>query len=232
MSLRIPGGGVSGRNPFGPVWTGGKPQVQQTVGAQVQDTLFGKPKPAVLNQDDADCAALLARLHSFRKRLARLAGDAEEDYRLLLSEGTIAMVDQEGTIYVGKQFLLSTSSQLDLQVGVLAHEVGHRPKRWGEYRQQRELSKEEMNQLCRTEETRADYFSGRALAELGLACAPLVAFLKAIQVHPHPEYFPADVRAQVIEDGFTSGKRQANDRKKFFPEFARLHGAKGDLGGG
>jgi hypothetical protein len=229
--VRITGGGVAGQNPFGPVWTGAK-QPTQSVGTQVQDNLFGKPKPAVLNQDDADTAALMARLHAFKGRLARLVGDKDDDYRLLLSEGTIAMIDAQGTVYVGKRFLLDHSENVALQVGVLAHEIGHRPRRWAEYAEARTLSREERDQLCRTEETRADHFSGFALAELGLPFEPLAAFLKAVQVHPHPEYFDAGFRAQVIAEGFGSGKSKADLRRKMFPEFARHHSAKGDLGQG
>lgn len=169
MSTRIPGGGVSGRNPFGPVWTGAKDPIR-TVGEQVQDALFGKPKPRVLDQDDADTVGQMARLNGYKGRLARLAGDRDEDYRLLLADGTIAMIDEKGTVYVGKQFLLAQADRPDVLVGVLAHEIGHRPRRWEEYRQQQKLSREEHEQVCRTEETRADYFCGRALAELGLPC--------------------------------------------------------------
>lgn len=231
--VRIPSGGVSGRNPFGPTWATGKRQpIQQTVGQQVQDSLFGKPKPPVLDQDDADTAALMARLHGYKGRIARLAGDTDDDYRLLLSEGTIAMIDQDGTVYVGRSFLLDFAEDLAVQVGVLAHEIGHRPKRWAEYQQTRELTRDERDQLCRTEETRADYFSGVALAELGLPFQPLAVFLKHIQARPHPEYFDAAFRAQVIEEGFNSGRSKADLRRKMFPELARMHGARGDLGEG
>jgi hypothetical protein len=174
----------------------------------------------------------MARLHAYRKKLARLAGDREDDYDLRLSEGTIAMIDQQGVIYVGKQFLLNHAENLPLLVGVLAHEIGHRPKRWEEYKQENARTKEEIEQLCRVEETRADHFSGLALAELGFPCEPLIAFLKAIQVHPHPEYFSADFRAEAIREGFGSGKRKSDLRRKMFPEFARMSDAKGDLGDG
>ena len=227
--------GISTRNPFGPNW--GKSKAQgtggsQSVGEQVQSELFGKKKPRVLDPDDADTAALMARLHSFRKKLARLAGDEEDDYDLTLAEGTIAMIDGEGLIYVGKRFLLDHSEDLDLQVGVLAHEIGHRPKRWQEYKAKIPLSREDKEKLCRLEETRADYFAGKALAELKLRVEPLVAFLKSVQTQPHPEYFSAGLRAEVIVEGFGDGKRRATNRKKFFPELARATSANNDLGSG
>jgi len=230
--MRIKGGGVSTNNPFGPNWGTKGAEKTSSVGQQVQDNLFGKPKPKVLDQDDMEVSRQMGLLHTYRKRIARIAGDDEDDYSLLLSAGTIAMIDQQGVIYVGKQFLLNHSGNTDLLVGVLAHEIGHRPKRWSQYRDQRPLNKEEMNQLCRTEETRADYFAGVALAELGLQPAAVCGFLKAVQIHPHPEYFSADLRVQVIAEGFESGRSKSETRKKFFPEFARFHGAKGDLGSG
>jgi hypothetical protein len=230
VTNRITGGGV-GRNPFGVQWTGGKAEAG-SVGEQVQDNLFGKPKPKVLDQDDADCAHLLARLHPYRKRLARLAGDSEADYRFLLSSGTIAAVDQEGTIYVGKAFLLELASSLPTQVGVIAHEIGHRPRRWREYKEGRVLGKVELEDLCRLEETRADYFSGWALAQLGLPCEPLCTFLEAIQIHPHPEYFSAELRTRTIREGADAGARRQANLQKFFPELARMTSARGDLGSG
>jgi hypothetical protein len=228
-------GGISTRNPFGPNWGKSKAQStggSQTVGEQVQSELFGKKKPQVLDEDDADISRLMGRLHAFRKKLARLAGDEEEDYDLTLAAGTIAMIDDKGLIYVGKGFLLDYAENLDLQVGVLAHEIGHRPKRWNEYRASIPLTKEDKEKLCRLEETRADYFAGRALAELGLECDPVIAFLKAVSTQPHPEYFSAKLRAECIREGFDDGSRKANNRRKFFPELDRMHGAKGDLGVG
>lgn len=235
---RINSGGVT-RNPFGPSWGTARAGRSEgkTVDEQVQGHLFGGKKPRVLDDDDADTAALLARLHAYRKRLARLAGDDEDDYDLVLADGTIAMIDEDGLIYVGKGFLLERSEELEVQVGVLAHEIGHRPKRWSEWRQERAgqerpLGKDDVDKLCRLEETRADYFAGRALAELGMSPEPLVRFLEEISVHPHPQYFPAHIRAEAIREGHQDGKRKANERRRFFPELARRTDAKNDLGSG
>lgn len=228
---RIGGTGISSKNPYGPTWSSGAKQAD-SLGQQVQDELFGKKKPRELDAGDAQVSALLARLHGFKKRLARLAGDEEDDYRLALAEGTIAMIDARGKIFVGKRFLLGFAGDVDVQVGVLAHEIGHRPKRWAEYRATAPKTKDELDRLCRTEETYADYFAGRALAELGLRVEPLCAFLIAVQHHPHPEYFPAALRVDVIKDGFNDGRRKADLRKKMFPELARRVSARHDLGSG
>jgi len=228
---RVVGGGVTSQNPFGPTWAKGTEKAQ-SLGHQVQDELFGKKKPKVLDPDDADVAAQMGRLHAFRRKLARLAGDDEDDYDLVLADGTIAMIDAEGKIYVGKRFLIEHAMNLDLQVGVIAHEIGHRPKRWAEYRSQQPRTRDELHQLCRTEETYADYFAGRALAELGMSPDAICKFLEVIEEKPHPEYFPAKLRSEVIRDGFNDGKRKSDLRKKMFPELARRVSAKNDLGTG
>lgn len=228
---RIQGGGLSAKNPFGPTWARGTGEAR-TVGEQVAHDLFGKPKPKVLDPDDADVAAQMARLHAYRKKLARLAGDEEDDYDLVLADGTIAMIDAEGRIYVGKRFLLDHADDVAVQVGVLAHEIGHRPKRWRAHREERKLDKAERDALCRVEETRADYFAGRALAALGMPCDPLCAFLLVVAQHPHPEYFDARARAEVVREGFADGTRKDAALKAMFPELARMRSAKGDLGSG
>src|SRR5436853_658418 len=93
-NMRITGGNVSTQNPFGPNWARGT-QEASTVGKQVQDNLFGKPKPKVLDQDDVDTARQMGMMHVYRKKLARLAGDDPDEYSLLLADGTIAMIDQQ-----------------------------------------------------------------------------------------------------------------------------------------
>lgn len=226
---RVNGGGVATRNPFGPTFAG-KAKGAEDLGQQVQQELFGKKKPKELDED-ADTAAQMARLHAYKGKLARLAGDEDTDYSLTLAEGTIAMIDANGKIFVGRRFLLDHMDNVDLLVGVLAHEIGHRPKRWAEYKTQPQ-SRAELHELCRLEETYADFFAGRALAELGMNPEPICAFLEALEDGPHPEYFPAVVRGNVIREGFTDGKRKADTRKKMFPELAKRMSPKLDLGTG
>lgn len=228
-------GGLSARNPFGPSW--GRASTHRaaqtgTVGQQIQQELFGQKKPRTLDVDDAALSAQLSRLHAYRKKLARLAGDAEDDYDLKLAADTIAMVDQDGIIYLGRDFLVQHEQNDAVLVGVLAHEVGHRPQRWRAFRETRQLSVEERNALCRTEETRADYFAGRALAELGLPCEPLATFLLRVQHTPHPRYFAAELRAEVIREGYQDAARRAQAQRALFPELARASALRLDLGEG
>lgn len=203
----------------------------QSVGEQVQDALFGKRKPPVLDEDEyPEAAEILAKLDRYRRKFATMAGDKEDDYRLQLADGTIAMVDEHGTIFVGIRFLMRFKDKLEVLIGAIGHEIGHRPKRWAEYKAKKDLNREELESLCRYEETRADLFAGRALAEMDLSPKPLIDFLEAIEEGPHPEYFPAKMRADVIQEGFREQKSKAAVRKKLWPELDRAVSPKHHVG--
>ena len=218
-------------NPFGPQWAGTPQKAEEAkpIGEQVQDALFGKKTPQSLDEDEfPDMKDLLRDLDRYRRKFASMAGDPEDDYRLQLADGTIAMIDGHGTIFLGIKFLRQFITNREVIIGALAHEIGHRPQRWGEYKAKKDLSKDELDQLCRYEETRADLFAGRGLAELTLNCEPMIRFLEEIEEGPHPDYFPAKMRADVIREGFREQKSKAAIRHKLWPEFdnatsPRLH---------
>jgi len=228
---RISGGLSTNLNTLGPQVSSGKAAEAPPVGKQVQNALFGRPKPTVLDPAQfphlSEQLKLLAR---YKKKLAVMAGDDEDDYELVLADGTIAMIDEQGNIYVGAGFLQAAKDMPELMVGVLAHEIGHRPKRWNEYRTKRQLTREELEMLCRYEETRADIFAGKALAEMEMSSEPVEQFLQAIEEKPHPEYFPAEVRAEVIRDAHQGRAYRAKARRGLFPEYDRMTAPKGHLG--
>jgi hypothetical protein len=225
-------GGVSTRlNPNSRQEAVGQSGAAPEVGAQVQQTLFGRATPPVLDPARfPELAAILKQLRKYKKKLATMAGDKDEDYELVLAESGIAMIDSQGTIYLGASFLKAFKEKPEVVVGALAHEIGHRPKRWSEYKTERRLSRAELDEICRYEETRADIFAGKALAEMGLPCEPLVAFLGALDEGPHAEYFPAEVRAEVLRDAHAGRTYRAENRKKLFPDFDRMTAPKGHLG--
>ena len=228
---RIEAGVSAQLNPFGPDWQTAKAEETASVGQQVQAKLFGRIKPPIL--DPAlfpEVAAAMAQLQRFKRKLAVMAGDKDEDYLLALADGTIAMIDEYGVIYVGAGFLRACADKPEILAGVLAHEIGHRPKRWNGYRSDKQLAQGELEALCRHEETRADIFAGKGLAELGLSCEPLVAFLQAVEDKPHPEYFPAEVRGEVIRGAFAERAFRVEARRKLFPEFDRMTSPKGHVG--
>jgi predicted Zn-dependent protease len=215
----------------------GQSQAVQTppIAEQVQQTLFGRVAPRQLNSADfPDLAALLRLLDKHRRKLVQMHGDADEDYRIVLADDTIAMIDKDGTIYMGAAFLSAFQNEVEVLVGVLAHEIGHRPKRWTEpqYQVHQELTREDMEAICREEETRADIFAGKGLAELGYSCEPVIEFIKRVQKRPHPEYFPAEVRAEVIRDAHAGRTYRSNQRRKLFPGYHRHVSVRGHLGDG
>lgn len=232
MGYKIQSGMSTVLNPFGPDWSTSSQQVGEatSVGEQVEDSLFGKKKPPLLDEDEfPDAAEVLAKLDKYRKKIVLLIGDPETDYFLQLADGTIAMIDAHGMIMVGIRFLLKFKDNMPVLVGAIAHEIGHRPKRWAEYKQQKPLNIAELQKLCRYEETRADLFAGRALAELGMSCEPMIQFLKDLEEGPHPEYFPAKMRADVIREGFREQSGKVKTRQKLWPELEKIS-PKGHIG--
>lgn len=150
---RVAGGGLS-RNPFGHV-EARRAAEPGSLQQQVEQELFGgKRKPQVVDDESRKGEERLALLGAWVKKLARFAGDDEGDYRVRFAKDTIAMIDQQGVIYVGTGFLDAHEHDPAVVVGVLAHEVGHRPKRWRSYRAEQPRTKEELQALCRLEETR------------------------------------------------------------------------------
>jgi hypothetical protein len=229
---RINGGGLS-RNPFGHV-EAARAHTTESLQQQVEQELFGGKRPKPIERDSQAAQEQLALLSAWVKKLARFAGDDDDDYRVRFARDTIAMIDAQGVIFVGVDFLDRHGDDTALVVGVLAHEVGHRPKRWAEYKAERPRTPADLQALCRLEETRADHFAGRALGAFGLDVVPLCRFLLALEdpkAQGQHTYFPAKLRVEVIEEGCGDARRQDALRRSMFPELARLS-AKHDLGMG
>lgn len=232
MATRISSNVSTVLNPFGPDWSQGAKETgeAQSVGEQVQDALFGQRKPTPIEDDSPVLKEMLKKLERYRKKFVLMVGDPDKDYRLQLATGTIAMIDSTGTIYVGAKFLLQFKDNIEVPIGAVAHEVGHRPRRWAEYKTKKKLNIQELQSLCRYEETRADLFAGRAMAEVGLSVEPMITFLEDIEEGPHPEYFPAKLRAEVIREGYVEQTERAKKRRKLWPELDRATSAKYFLG--
>jgi hypothetical protein len=218
-------------NPFGTQWPSARPGEVVSVGRQVQQTLFGGVKPPLVDPAHYPMlAAQIALLKKFRTKISTMAGDDEDEYPMVLADGTIAMIDGDGRIYLGVRFLAEHGDEPAVLVGALAHEIGHRPKRWSQYKVPRELSREELQAICRVEEAKADTFAGMALAEMHLPADPIVEFLRTIEERPHPEYFPAKVRGEIIRDAHASRAFRAEFRRKMFPHLDRMTSPKNHLG--
>lgn len=220
-------------NPFGPQWPDASPSTEEvkSVGEQVQDALFGHKKPTPLDEDDfPELKKILKKLNGYKRKFMMLAGDEALEYHLQLAKGTIAMIDGRGTIYMGKNFLQQFKDKLEVPIGALAHEVGHRPQRWAEYKTEKRLTTAELQSLCRYEETRADLFAGRGMAEVGLSIEPMIQFLEDVEEGPHPEYFPASMRAEVIREGYSEQKKRGATRRRLWPELDQRFSAKYHIG--
>lgn len=212
---------------------GGTAAEMRPVGEQVQQTLFTRPRPTLTDlARHPELLEMLATLNKFRRKLAVMAGDKEDDYTIVLADDAIAAIDEHGTIYMGVAFLRGYAHSLDTLVGALAHEIGHRPHRVAALKASlpRNLTTRELQALCLHEEIRADTFAGKALAELGMAWEPLAEFLAFVQVRPHPEYLPAAQRAQVLREAHQGRRFRADNRRKLFPEFNRHTSPEGHLG--
>ena len=201
-----------------------------SVGEQLSERLFTRAQPQVLSEDDyPELQAMLLALEPYKRRLAALAGDRDADYTLTLAMDGSAAIDERGLIYLGAGFLRSHKTNIDVIVGAIAHEVGHRPKRMRHFALQQRLTQEQLNNLLMQEEILADRFAGFAMGELSLNPEPLIEYLIAAQSPPHPAYLPVEERARLIRDCFAQGRSRASTRKKLFPEFDRHTSARNHL---
>ena len=253
--VRIESGGISSRVQSTPLGLSQRPAqaAAAAVGKQVSQALFGRPPPPRLDpQNYPHLAAMLRQLGRFQRKFAALAGDQDHDYQLVLADFPTAAVDADGTIYLGAQFLEENRDHPEVILGALAHEIGHQPKRWrvgqrprrqrGQQGQQqgqqqepqaddaRQLSADELDELCQIEETRADLFAGEALAELGYSCEPLVAYLKDHESGPHRRYLPAADRAEIIRQAHQARHSTLKQRRQMFPDYERHRAARGHVG--
>lgn len=233
MSISIRGGGAPTLHPGMNSANAQSSAQTQSLGQQVKSTLFAKAPPKVLDPSRfPQLAQTMAKLGRTKGKLATMLGDESEEYELHLADGTIGMIDGEGRIFLGAKFLQDYEDQEAVLIGVLAHEMGHRPKRWAEYMEEPPKSREELEALCRHEETRADVFCAKALAELGLPVEPLVDFLVEIQTTPHPCYFDAKTRGEVLKETHSERSYSLGQRKKLFPDMERMTSPAGHLGEG
>ncbi len=86
----------------------------------------------------------------------------------------------------------------------MGHEIGHQPWTWPEG-DMGPLTKKDLDAMYREEEAKADRFAGRVLAEMGANPDAVCEFLKSaekFEAHKPTDYYPADVRAQMIDDAY------------------------------
>lgn len=193
-----------------------------TVGKQLSENLFTRAQPQTANAEDyPELQAILVALEPYKRRLAALAGDRDADYALVLSVDGSAAIDERGLIYLGAGFLRQHRMRMEVLVGAIAHEIGHRPKRMATLGLKQALNKAELASLLMHEEIRADIFAGKGMGELDLDVEPLIEYLVAAQSPPHPAYLPVEERARLLREHANAGRDRSSMRKKLFPDFDR-----------
>lgn len=223
-------GGSLQRSDMGGQIRQGEAEALPTVGKQLSDNLFTRAQPQTANaQDYPELQAVLVALEPYKRRLAALAGDRDSDYALVLSVDGSAAIDERGLIYLGAGFLRQHRMRMEVLVGAIAHEIGHRPKRMRTLGLKQALNQNELNSLLMHEEIRADIFAGKGMGELDLDVEPLIEYLLNAQSPPHPAYLPAEERARLLREHANLGKDRSSMRKKLFPDFDRATSMKNHL---
>lgn len=195
-----------------------KPQEESAI----ESALFGSVRPKPL--DPAHFPALTERLRWLNRQKARIAafvGDQDEEYEIVLADSDAACIDPHGRIYFGQRLLERGDDALI--VGVLAHEIGHRPKTWKKLRQGHGLKREQLLALARNEEAKADRVSGRSLAALDLDPKSICDFLRAHgNFEKQPEqYYPVDVRIAMIMEAYDAQRARKDAAKSLFPGYQK-----------
>jgi len=86
---------------------------------------------------------------------------------------------------------------------------------------------EQRHQMSREEEGKADWFSGRALSELGFSPEKICALLQALdgRGNPSKDYYSVETRIAIVREAFASQTRRRKTLKSMFPEAAKWRGA-------
>jgi hypothetical protein len=185
----------------------GKPVAQPnfTFAHPMEILLFGQTPPRrVDKRKHPKLAKAFLKLEQIADQVAELVGRNADHFPILPCEGYNACISALGQISFGIELLEQYEKDHDLLIGVLGHEIGHRPWTWQRINLQG-LSRTALQKLRREEESKADSFAGWVLAELGGDPASLCRFLMecaAFEPHPTSDYHPAEVRAELIRSTF------------------------------
>jgi len=192
-----------------------RPQVR-TDESPLQTVLFGPVTPKQLDPTQyPNLSQALRWLNRQKTKIAAFHGDHEDDYEILLAEGQSACIDAHGRIYMGETLVRQADTEPELLTGILAHEIGHRPKSW---KRPAGDTRAELLQMARDEEAKADHAAGRALAALSLSPEPVCQYL---ETHGHfekqPEnYYPVADRVRMIREAHSSESSRVRNKKRLF----------------
>ena len=115
---------------------------------------------------------------------------------------------------------------------MLGHEVGHRPKTWPKVPADLVIPIDERHQIAREEEGKADWFAGRALAELGYNPEKICQLLEALdgRGNPSKDYYSVTTRQAIIHEAHASQARRQRNLKAMFPDAAKWKSASNLIG--
>lgn len=180
--------------------------------------LFGKrPPKRVDRRKHPKLGKSLSKLEYVKDQISELLGRQGKELTLELCEGENACISRDGEISFGVELLERHGDDDDLMVAVLGHEIGHQPWTWPERLDPRGMTKAKLDAIYREEESKADRFAGRILAELGARPDSLCDFLRAREsfeaVKP-TDYYPAETRARIIRGAFQRRDRALELKKR------------------
>ncbi len=180
--------------------------------------LFGRRRPKLVDRrKHPKLGRKLQKLEYVKDQISEMLGRTGEELSLGLCEGKNAFISRDGHISFGVELLERHGSDDDLMVALLGHEIGHQPWTWPEQLDPRGMTKAKLDAIYREEEAKADRFAGLVLAELGAKPDALIEFLRAHEafeaVKPS-DYYPADVRAQILRNAFQRRGRALDLRKR------------------
>jgi hypothetical protein len=178
--------------------------------------LFGKRPPKLVDRrKHPKVRKGLAHLDDMTEQVALLLGRRRSDFTLELCEGDNACISRDGQLAFGVELLEQYQDDDDLLLSILGHEIGHQPWDWPEGTIEH-LSASELSHLYREEEAKADRFAGRVLAELGSSPDAVERFLrssvKGFEAHQSKDYYPVEVRVEMIRKAFERRKRSMTQR--------------------
>jgi hypothetical protein len=214
VALRIDGPGISTSTQTGGpgqrIWM---PQPGQVHPMAV--LLFGrKPPRRVDRRKYPKLGKAMRKLGALKDQIAPFAGRNGAELSLELCEGDNASISESGIIHVGVGLLGERERDDDFLVAMMGHEIGHRPWEWTR-QDVSALPRAARQKLCREEEAKADRFAGRVLADLDASPDSICEFFLAaerFEGQSSAEYYPADVRAEIIREAFSRRRRALKAR--------------------
>ncbi len=177
--------------------------------------LFGKRPPRLIDpRRHPKVGKGLKKLEHAKDQIAELAGHLGQELSIALCEGNNACISRDGQIAFGVELLEHHQDNDDLMMAILGHEIGHQPWFWPEG-DLGPMTQKQLDALFREEEAKADRFAGRVLADLKADPKAIGAFLKAhakFEAAKPSDYYPADVRAEMIAKAFAQRKTDLESR--------------------